>query len=170
MFPDITVNRQADLPPVLPLSAARMKIAVVASRFNEHITIPLAQGSVACLQKHGSPIIMSDVLWCPGAFELPLVADQVAARARWDAIICVGAVIRGDTPHFEYVSTEAARGIQEIALRRGLPVIFGVLTTDNDRQARARAGGKHGNKGWNAALAAIEMIDLLQRIKRSKRR
>ncbi len=170
MLPDTAVSRRTALASVGPLSAARLKIAVVASRFNEHITIPLAQGAVACLQQHGSSISMTDVLWCPGAFELPLVADHLARKTRWDAIICVGAVVRGDTPHFEYVSSEAARGIQEVALRRGVPVIFGVLTTDNDRQARARAGGKRGNKGWDAALAAIEMIELFQRIKGLKQR
>ncbi len=140
----------------------------MASRFNEPITTRLAAAAVECLQRHGSPVRSSDVHWCPGAFELPLVAESLARSGRWHAILCLGAVIRGETPHFEYVSSACARGIQEVALRHGLPVVFGVLTTDTLAQAKARAGGKHGNKGWDAALTAIDMIGLLRAIGRQR--
>jgi 6,7-dimethyl-8-ribityllumazine synthase len=151
-----------------PVSASRWRIAVVASRFNEPITSSLADAAVECLRRHGSPIGPADVLWCPGAFELPLVAGRLARTGRWDAIICLGAVIRGETPHFEYVSSASAHGIQEVALRYGLPVVFGVLTTETLAQAKARAGGKRGNKGWDAALTAIDMIALLKQIGRTR--
>ena len=164
------MNRRVPVPSHRTISAARLRIAVAASRFNDQITTRLVQGAVECLRHHGSRVSPSDVVWCPGAFELPLVADQLARSSRWDAIICLGAVIRGETPHFEYVSAESARGIQDVALRRGVPVIFGVLTTNTERQARERAGGKHGNKGWDAALAAIDMIEVLRSIRRRKRR
>jgi 6,7-dimethyl-8-ribityllumazine synthase len=109
------------------------------------------------------------VFWCPGAFELPQMAGILAASKRWDAIVCLGAVIRGETAHFEYVAAEAARGIQEVALQWGLPATFGVLTTENERQAKERAGGRHGNKGWDAALAAIEMAAWMKQRKRKHR-
>jgi 6,7-dimethyl-8-ribityllumazine synthase len=105
--------------------------------------------------------------WVPGAFELPLAADRLASRGEYDAIIALGCIIRGETPHFEFVSAEAARGLGEVALKHGLPVAFGVLTTDDAEQAMARAGGKHGNKGWEAAEAALEMIGLLDRVGRT---
>ncbi len=105
------------------------------------------------------------MFYCPGAFELPQVANRLAASRRWDAIICLGAVIRGETPHFEYISSETAQGIQDVALRSSVPVIFGVLTTNTEQQALERAGGKHGNKGWDAALAAIEMANLFRKLK-----
>lgn len=107
-------------------------------------------------------------MWCPGAFELPLAAERLARTRRWDAIICLGAVIRGETPHFEYVSSACAHGIQDVALRHGLPVVFGVLTTDTLAQAKARAGGRHGNKGWDASLTAIDMIGLVKKIGRRR--
>jgi len=106
---------------------------------------------------------------CPGAFELPQVANVLCASGSWDAVICLGAVIRGETPHFEYVSSEAARGIQKVSLWHSLPVMFGVLTTDTKQQALARAGGKHGNKGWDAALAALEMAHLFEGLRKRRR-
>jgi 6,7-dimethyl-8-ribityllumazine synthase len=110
------------------------------------------------------------VFYCPGSFELPLVADRLAAQKRWDAVICLGAIIRGETPHFAYVSAETARGIQDVALRCSLPVIFGVLTTDNKKQALDRSGGGRGHKGWDAAVTAIEMAALLRTLKQKKKR
>lgn len=162
------MNRRRPSPTLRPVYASRWRIAIIASRFNEPITSSLADAAVDCLRRHGSPIRSADVLWCPGAFELPLVADRVARTGRWDAIICLGAVIRGETPHFEYVSSASAHGIQHAALQHGLPIIFGVLTTDTLAQARARAGGKHGNKGWDAALTALDMITLLKGIGRAR--
>lgn len=149
-------------------SAVRRRIAVVASRFNQPITQRLAEGAVDCLRGQGASIRPTDVLWCPGAFELPLVAERLARTGRWEAIICLGAVIRGETPHFEYVSSACAHGLQEVALRHGLPVVFGVLTTNTLAQAKARAGGRFGNKGWDAAMTALDMIDLLRGIGRRR--
>lgn len=151
------------------VSARGLKFAVVVSRYHEPITTRLLQGARACLQKHGAASAGILIVSCPGAFELPQVAGLLAAQRRWDALICLGAVIRGETPHFDYVAAEAARGIQSVAIRSGLPVAFGVLTTDNLRQARERSGGKHGNKGWDAALTAIEMALLFKKLKRSRR-
>ena len=108
---------------------------------------------------------MTEILYCPGAFELPQVANALVTSSRWDAVICLGVVIRGETPHFEYVAAETARGIQQVALKSKTPVVFGVLTTDTEQQAHDRAGGKHGNKGWDAARTAIEMAALFQRLK-----
>ena len=107
------------------------------------------------------------MIFCPGAFELPQVANRLALQKKWDVIICLGAVIRGDTPHFKYVSTETARGIQNVALRHTIPVVFGVLTTDNEQQALDRVGGTQGHKGWDAALTALEMAALFRTLKRT---
>lgn len=158
------MNPRSSSRPLRPVSASRWRIAIVASRFNEPITSRLTDDAVECLRRHGSSIRPADVHWCPGAFELPLVAERLARTGRWDAIVCLGAVIRGETPHFEYVSSACAHGIQEVALRHGLPVVFGVLTTDTLAQAKARAGGRHGNKGWDAAVTALDMIGLLKGI------
>jgi 6,7-dimethyl-8-ribityllumazine synthase len=151
------------------VSARGLKFVLVVSKYNEPITTRLLEGARSCLERHGA--ISSGVLIvsCPGAFELPQVAGLLAAQGRWDAIICLGAVIRGETPHFDYVAAEAARGIQSVAIHFGLPVAFGILTTNNVRQARERSGGKHGNKGWEAALTAIEMAQLFKKLKRSRR-
>ena len=143
------------------------RIAIVTSRFNEVATTRLAAGARACLLERGMDAGSIDEFWVPGAFELPLAADRLAARGVYAAVIALGCVIRGDTPHFEYVCTEAARGLAEVALRHSLPVSFGVLTTDDAEQAMERAGGKHGNKGWEAADAAIEMIAFLEQIGRA---
>jgi 6,7-dimethyl-8-ribityllumazine synthase len=150
-------------------SVEKLRFALVVSRFNEHITAKLLEGADQCLRAHGVREQNRKILFCPGAFELPQVANLLAQQKKWDAIICLGAVIRGETPHFEYISTETARGIQNVALRYSLPVVFGVLTTDTERQALDRVGGTQGNKGWDAALTALEMAALRTVLKRSSR-
>jgi 6,7-dimethyl-8-ribityllumazine synthase len=135
--------------------ARGLKFAIVVARFNSHITEKLLEGAVEALKKANAA--EHKVFSVPGAFELPLAAKKLARRGGYDAVIALGAVIRGDTPHFDYVAGEAARGLQNVALDTGVPVIFGVLTTDNLEQAEARAGGAHGNKGFDAAMTAIEM-------------
>lgn len=137
-----------------------LRIAVVASRFNETIVNRLVDGAVDCLTRHGVPDEYVATVWVPGAFELPVTAKRLAASGEFDAVVCIGAVIRGDTPHFDYVAGEAARGITLAALDTGVPITLGVLTTDDVQQAEDRAGGKMGNKGFDAALAAIEMANL----------
>jgi 6,7-dimethyl-8-ribityllumazine synthase len=145
------------------LDGAGMRIAVIAGRFNEHITKPLLAGALDTLHRHG---VRDDVpvFWVPGAFEIPLVAMRLASSGEYDAVVCLGAVIRGDTPHFEYVAGECASGIGRVALKTGVPCVFGVLTTDDLAQALARAGGGEGNKGCESARTAIEMAALLQRL------
>ena len=140
------------------------RIAVVASRFNEDITAKLLEGAVECLVRHGVHLQDVDVVWVPGAWELPAAADRLLASDRYDALVAVGAVIRGETPHFEFVAGEAARGLAALQREYAVPIGFGVLTTEDDAQAEARAGGAHGNKGWDAALAALEMADLFSRL------
>ena len=145
------------------LGAGR-RVAIVASRFNELVTMKLVEGACAGLSHHG--VVPEDVTvaWVPGAFEIPLVALRLAASGRFDALICLGAVIRGETSHFDLVAAEAARGISEVGRTTGVPCIFEVLTTEDLAQALARAGGEHGNKGWDAAVAALEMTDLFERL------
>ncbi|MGZ8630745.1 MAG: 6,7-dimethyl-8-ribityllumazine synthase [Actinomycetota bacterium] len=140
------------------------RVAVVAARFNEVVTAKLVEGAVTGLAKHGVDEGSIDVAWVPGAFEIPLVADRFARSGRYDAVVCLGAVIRGETAHFELVANEAARGIATVMRETGVPVIFEVLATDDLAQAEARAGGAHGNKGWEAAEAALEMAWLLERL------
>lgn len=148
-----------------PASAgAGRRFAVVASRFNESITSKLASGAVDALTRHGAAANSIDVVWVPGAWELPLAVRRLLATDSYDALVAVGAVIRGETPHFDYVAGEAARGIAQASAEFDRPVGFGVLTCDTMQQAEARAGGAHGNKGWDAALAALEMIDLFDRL------
>ncbi len=142
--------------------ATGLRVAVIAGRFNDFIVEPLLNGAVGLLEQHGAQRDAIKVLRVPGAFELPLVAQKLAASGRFDAVIALGAVIRGDTPHFEFVAGECAAGLARVALDTGVPVIFGVLTTDTVEQASDRAGGKHGNKGADAALTAIEMVRLLR--------
>jgi 6,7-dimethyl-8-ribityllumazine synthase len=137
------------------------RFAIAASRFNEVVVNQLLAGATECLHRHGVAEDDLDVAWVPGAFELPLAARKLAETDRYDAVICLGAVIRGETAHFEHVAGQAAAGIQRGTLDTGVPVIFGVLTTETFEQAMDRAGGKHGNKGWDSALAAMEMADLL---------
>ncbi len=140
------------------------RFAVAAARFNGIVTSKLLEGATAAFRRHGVAEEDIDVVWAPGAFELPLVAQRLAASGQFDAIVCVGAVIRGETAHFDFVAGECARGVQRVALESGVPCIFGVLTTDTLEQALDRAGGKHGNKGWESATAAIEMASLLDEL------
>jgi 6,7-dimethyl-8-ribityllumazine synthase len=144
------------------LEARGRRFAVAVSRFNEVITGPLLEGALAAFRRHGIADDDVEVAWTPGAFELPLVARRLAESGQFDAVVCLGAVIRGETAHFDYVAGECARGIQDVALATGVSCIFGVLTTDSLAQALDRAGGKHGNKGWEAATAGIEMAGLLE--------
>jgi 6,7-dimethyl-8-ribityllumazine synthase len=146
------------------LNAKDYKFAIVVSRFNDFISQKLLEGALDCLKRHQALDENISVVKAPGSFELPLVAGKLAASKKYDALICLGAVIRGATPHFDYVAAEAAKGIAHVSLSSGLPVIFGVLTTDNIEQAIERAGTKSGNKGWDAALSAIEMADLLKHL------
>jgi 6,7-dimethyl-8-ribityllumazine synthase len=145
------------------IDASGMRFAVIASRFNEHVTELLLDGALGELREHG---VGDDVPvhWVPGAFEIPIVAQRLAATHAYDAIICLGAVIRGNTPHFEFVAGECAAGIARVALKLGVPCSFGVLTTDSLDQALARCGGEEGNKGAEAARTAIEMAALLRRL------
>lgn len=140
------------------------KIAIVASEFNHFIVQQLVDGAFDALGRNGVADENISLAWVPGAFELPLAADRLAAEGQYDAIITLGAVIRGGTPHFDYVAGECARGVAEVGLKRGLPVIFGVLTTDNVEQALERAGSGEGNKGFDTAVAALQMIALLDRL------
>lgn len=146
------------------LNGAGKKFAIVASRFNELITRKLLEGAMDCLIRHNADSQDITIVWVPGAFEIPTVAQKIAATKKFDAVICVGAVIRGSTPHFDYVAAEVSKGIAKISLDERLPVIFGVLTTDTIEQAVERAGTKAGNKGWDAALSAIEMADLFSKL------
>ena len=139
-----------------------LRIAIVASRFNEPIVTRLLDGATDCLNRHAVPDEYVTTVWVPGAFELPVTAKRLASSGNFDAVVCLGAVIRGDTPHFDYVAGEAARGIAQAALDTGVPMTFGVLTTETVAQADERAGGKMGNKGFDAALAAIEMANLFE--------
>ena len=147
------------------LHGAGLRIAVVVSRFNEVVTSRLLAGARSALERHGVHEDDVDVAWVPGAFELPLAARKLAEGRRYDAVVCLGAVIRGETPHFDYVAGEAARGIADAARDTGVPVIFGVLTPNTLEQALERAGGKAGNKGYDAAVNAIEMANLLRRLR-----
>jgi 6,7-dimethyl-8-ribityllumazine synthase len=139
------------------------RFVVVASRFNEAITTRLLEGAIEALLKHGVPLDDIDSLWVPGAWELPAAVRRALATERYDAVIAVGAVIRGETPHFDFVAGEASRGLADASRDFDVPLGFGLLTTDTVEQAEARAGGDFGNKGWDAALAALEMVDLLDR-------
>lgn len=139
-----------------------LRFGIVAARFNGSVTHHLLEGALDALRRHGVAPDAIEVAWVPGSFEIPLVARRLAGSGRYDAIICLGVVIRGATPHFEYVAAEASRGIAAASRETGIPVIFGVLTTDTLEQALERAGTKAGNRGWDAALAAIEMANLLR--------
>ncbi len=143
-------------------SAKGLKIGIVVGRFNELIGSKLLSGAVDALKRHGVDEKDIHMAWVPGAYEIPLAAKKMAKSERYDAIICLGAVIRGNTPHFEYVSAEVSKGVAQVGLEVELPVIFGVLTTDSIEQAIERAGTKAGNKGFEAAVTAIEMVNLLK--------
>src|SRR5436853_5451962 len=140
------------------------RFAVVASRFNETVTQKLVDGALDALVRHGAAADDVDVVWVPGAWELPIVARRLLASERYDALVAVGAVIRGDTPHFDYVAGEASRGLSQASADYDRPIGFGVLTCDTVEQAEERAGGAHGNKGYDAALATLEMVDLVGRL------
>ncbi len=144
------------------LDAGNRRFAIVASRFNDFITGRLVEGAMDCILRHGGSEENVTVVRVPGAFEIPLAASKLAKSGRYEAVICLGAVIRGATPHFDYVASEASKGIAQVSLSTGVPVIFGVLTTESIEQAVERAGSKSGNKGWDAALSAIEMCSLLE--------
>lgn len=146
------------------LDAKGLKFGIVIARFNEFISGKLLSGCLDGLKRHGADIKDIEVAWSPGAFEIPLLAKKMAASKKYDAVICLGAVIRGATPHFDYVAAEVSKGVAQVGLETGFPVIFGVLTTDNLEQAIERAGTKSGNKGFDASLAAIEMANLLKEI------
>ena len=147
------------------LAAKGLKFGIVAARFNDFITARLLDGAIDALQRHGAAESDIDVVKVPGSYEIPLAAKILAASGKYHAVICLGAVIRGATPHFEYVSAEVSKGVAMVSLESGLPVIFGVLTTDTIEQAVERAGTKSGNKGWDAALSAIEMANVMRQIK-----
>jgi 6,7-dimethyl-8-ribityllumazine synthase len=146
------------------LDASGMRLAIVAGRFNGDVTRLLLDGALHELRARGLEHAAVPVVWVPGAFEIPLAAKRLAESGEHDAVVCLGAVIRGDTPHFEYVAGECAAGISRVALDTGVPISFGVLTTDDLDQALARAGGAEGNKGAEAAATAVEMVDLLRQL------
>lgn len=147
------------------LDATGLKFGIVVSRFNNFLTDKLLSGAVDCLVRHGAEDTNCSVAFVPGAFEVPYAAQKMARLKKYDAVICLGAVIRGDTPHFDYIANESAKGIAKIAIETGKPVIYGLITADTLEQAIERAGTKAGNKGWDAAMAAIEMVSLLGKIK-----
>lgn len=146
------------------LNAGNHKYGIIVGRFNEFIGSKLLSGAVDALKRHDADEENIDLVWSPGAFEMPIIAQKMAKTGRYDAIICLGAVIRGSTPHFDYVSSEVSKGIASVSLDSGIPVIFGVLTTDSIEQAIERAGTKAGNKGFEAAMTAMEMANLLKEI------
>ena len=139
-----------------------LKFGIVVARFNDFLTNKMLEGAEDTLLRHGVNEEDIEVAWVPGSFEIPLVAQKLAATKRYDAVICLGAVIRGATPHFDYVAAEVSKGIATVGLETEIPITFGVLTTDNIEQAIERAGSKSGNKGWDAAVSAIEMVSLLK--------
>jgi 6,7-dimethyl-8-ribityllumazine synthase len=143
------------------LVARGLKFAIVASRFNEFISKNLVSGALDALKRHEAADENIDVAWVPGSFEIPLVASRMAGSGKYDAVICLGAVIRGNTPHFDYVAAEVSKGIARVGLDTGIPLAFGIITADTLEQAVDRAGAKAGNKGWQAALSAIEMANLM---------
>ena len=146
------------------LDATGLKTAIVASRFNDFVTTKLIEGAVDCLLRHGSGDTDITVIRVPGSFEVPLAAKKAASSGKYDAVICLGALIRGQTPHFDYIAAEVTKGVAQVSLDTGVPVTFGVITADTLEQAVDRAGAKAGNKGFEAALGAVEMADLLRQI------
>lgn len=146
--------------------ASNVKIGIVVARFNDFITSKLLGGAIDGLKRHDVPEDNIDVAWVPGAFEIPLIASKMAKSGKYDAVLCLGAVIRGATSHYDYVCSEVSKGIAQVSLNSGIPVMFGVLTTDNIEQAIERAGSKAGNKGFECATGAIEMINLIREIEK----
>ena len=144
------------------LIGSGLKVGIVVSRFNDLLSSRLLGGALDALGRHGIDEDSTDVAWVPGAFEIPLVAHKMAASKKYDAVIALGVIIRGATPHFEYVASEVSKGVAQASLKTGVPVMFGVVTADSIEQAVERSGTKHGNKGWDVAMAAIEMANLLK--------
>lgn len=147
-------------------NAKGLKIAVVAGRFNEVVTEMLVKGAVDCLEQHGCKSDDIDIIWVPGSFEIPIMARKIVESGKYAGIICAGAVIRGATPHFDYIAAETTKGIGQVSLQADVPVVYGVLTTDTVEQAMDRAGAKTGNKGWDSAMTLMEMSDLFSKIKK----
>ena len=141
-----------------------MKVAIVASRFNEIIVKKLLDGAVDGRVRHGGKDDNITAVWVPGAFEIPVIADKLAASGKYDAVIAVGAVIRGATSHYDYVCNEVSKGVAQVGLKNGIPVLFGIITTENIEQAIERAGSKAGNKGYDCALSAVEMVNLMKKL------
>ena len=146
------------------LHAEGFRFGLVVSRFNEFISGKLLTGALDALKRHEAREEDIEVIWVPGAFEIPLIAKKMVKSGRYDAVVCLGAVIRGDTPHFDYIASEVTKGIALVGLETEIPVMFGVITSDTLEQAIERAGTKAGNKGWDAALGAIEMVNLIKKI------
>lgn len=146
------------------LIAKDKKFGVIVSRFNEFLSSKLVDGAVDTLKQHGVQENSIDIVWAPGSFEIPVIAQKIAKSKKYDAVICLGTIIRGDTPHFDYIASEVAKGISKVSLDTGVPCIFGVITADNLEQAIERTGTKQGNKGRDAALSAIEMANLLEKL------
>ncbi len=151
------------------LDGRKRRFGIVVSRFNEAVSSRLLDGAVDCLKRHNTDDENIDVVWVPGAFEIPYAVGKIAAGG-YDAVIALGALIRGATPHFDFIAAEAAKGVARASEERGIPVIFGVITADSMDQAIERSGGKGGNKGWDAAISALEMADLATKLKGGKRR
>ena len=146
------------------LSADGIKVGIVAARFNEFITSKLLSGALDCLKRENVAESDIEVAWVPGAFEIPLIASRMAASGRYDAVICLGAVIRGNTSHYDYVCNEVSKGVAQVGLSSGIPVLFGIVTTENIEQAIERAGTKAGNKGFECGVGAIEMVNVLRQL------
>jgi len=144
-----------------------LKIGIVVSRFNEFITSKLLSGAIDTLERHGVNNDDIEIAWVPGSFEIPIAADKMSSSGKYDAVICLGALIRGATPHFDYIAAEASKGIAQVGMKTGVPTIFGVITTENIEQAIERAGTKSGNKGSDAAISAIEMANLFKEMGKS---
>jgi 6,7-dimethyl-8-ribityllumazine synthase len=151
------------------MNAGGMRFGIVVARFNELVSQRLLDGAVDALTRHGARQEDLDVVWVPGSFEIPIAARELAEHGGVDAVVCLGVVIRGETPHFDYIAAEAARGVAAVHQVTGVPATFGVLTTETFAQALDRAGGKHGNKGADAALAAVEMVSVLRSLRRPRR-
>ena len=146
------------------LTAQGRRFGIAVSRFNDLVTAKLLDGALDCLRRHGADDDDIEVVWVPGAFELPIVAKKLTATGRFDVVICLGAVVRSDTPHFDFVAGEAAKGIAQVGMESGVPVTFGVITADTVDQAIQRAGVRAGNRGWDAALNAVEMASLMDQL------
>ncbi|MDD5680671.1 MAG: 6,7-dimethyl-8-ribityllumazine synthase [Candidatus Omnitrophica bacterium] len=146
------------------LIAKDKKFGIIVSRFNEFLSSKLLEGAIDTLKQHGAQDNSIDIVWVPGAFEIPVVAQKIAKSKKYDSVICLGTVIRGETPHFDYIASEVAKGVSKVSLDTGIPCAFGIITADNLEQAIERTGTKQGNKGRDAAMSAIEMANLLEKI------